>query len=181
MSAQISPQMRIVALAGVLLIALAGSALVLMRHHSQPGTVTVVSTPQSTTPARTTSLHSSPAPAKRVVKVVAPTVDPLLPGKLRAALERHPLVVVATFDPQVQVDALTVTEARAGAATGRAGFVPVSLLDDAVAGRLTALLPAGQLLPTPGILVYDRSGKIVFRYDGYLDRAAIAQAVADAR
>jgi hypothetical protein len=177
---QISPQLRIIALAGVLLIALAGSALVLMRHHSQPGTVTVESTPQTTTPARTTSLHSSPAPPPRI-KVVQPAVNPLFPAKLRAALERHPLVVVATFDPQVEVDGLTVTEARAGAAAGRAGFVPVSLLDDNVAGRLTALLPAGQLLPSPGILVYKRPSKIVFRYDGYLDRAAIAQAVDDAR
>jgi hypothetical protein len=172
--------MRIVALAGVLLIALAGSALVLMRHHAQPGTVTVESTLHTTTPARTTSLHSSPAPPPRV-KVVRPAVNPLLPAKLRAALERRPLVVVTTFDPQVQVDGLTVTEARAGAASGGAGFVPVSLLDDNVAGRLTALLPAGQLLPSPGILVYKRPGKVVFRYDGYLDRAAIAQAVDDVR
>jgi hypothetical protein len=57
----------------------------------------------------------------------------------------------------------------------------VNLLDDAVAGRLTALLPANELLPTPGALVYDRQGKVVYRFDGYLDRAAITQAVENAR
>lgn len=178
MTTQISPQMRIVALAGVLLIALAGASLMFLRH-SKPGAATVPSTPHTTTPASTTSLHTSPA--KPVVKIVRPAVDPLLPGKIRAALVRHPLVVVATFDPQVKVDWLTVTEARAGASSGGAGFVPVSLLDDSVAGRLTALLPSGQLLPSPGILVYKRPGRVVFRYDGYLDRAAIAQAVAQAK
>ena len=181
MTTQISPQMRIVALAGVLLIALAGASLMFL-GHSKPAPAQVASTPHTTTPARTTSLHSSSAPPpKRVVKIVRPAVNPLLPAKLRAALERRPVVVVATFDPQVKVDSLTVTEARAGAASGRAGFLPVSLLDDRVAGRLTALLPSGQLLPSPGILVYKRPGRVVFRYDGYLDRAAIAQAVAQAR
>lgn len=180
MTTQISPQMRIVALSGVLLIALAGASLVLLRH-SKPGAVTVPLAQHSTTPPKSTSLHTSPAPPPARVKVVRPAVNPLLPGKIRAALERHPLVVVVTFDPHVKVDGLTVTEARAGAAGGGAGFVAVSLLDDHVAGRLTALLPSGQLLPTPGILVYKRPGTVVFRYDGYLDRAAIAQAVADAK
>lgn len=178
MTAQISPQFRIVALAGVLLIVLAGSALVLLRHP-KPGTVTVpLSHP---TPAQSTSLHTSPAKRRVTVKVVRPAVNPLLPGKLRAALERHPLVVVATFDPQVKVDSLTVTEARVGAAAKDAGFVSVNLLDNQVAGRLTALLPTGELLPSPGILVYKRPGTIVFRFDGYLDRDSIAQAVSDAR
>jgi hypothetical protein len=169
--------MRIVALAGVLLIALAGSALVLLRHRSQPGTVVLPPAHHVTTPSKSAT-HPSPATApKPVVKIVRPAVDPLLPAKLRAALERRPVVLVATFDPQVQVDSLTVAEARAGAAAAHAGFVEVSLLDDAIAGRLTATMPSGELLPSPGILVYRRPGRVVFRYDGYLDRAAIAQAI----
>ncbi|HLX31152.1 MAG TPA: hypothetical protein VKR79_00125 [Gaiellaceae bacterium] len=169
--------MRIVALTGVLVIALAGSALVFLRH-SKPGTVTVASQ-QPTTPANTTALHSSPAPPR--VKIVPPAVNPLLPGQLRAALARNPIVVVGLYDPQVREDSLTLSEARAGAAQAHAAFLGVNLLDDAVAGRLTALLPSGQLLPSPGILVYKRPGKVVFRFDGYLDRTAIAQAVDDTR
>ena len=128
-----------------------------------------------TTPAGTGSHHRTPVH----VKVVEPAVDPQLPAPLRAALERHPLVVVGTYDPQVREDQLALAETRAGAAQGHAAFLPVNLLDDRVAGLLTGKLPAGELLPTPGTLIYARPGKIVYRFDGYLDRAAIAQAVKD--
>ena len=104
-------------------------------------------------------------------------MDPQLPAPLRVALERHPLVVVGTYDPEVREDQLALAEARAGAVAGNAGFLPLNLLDDNVAGLLTGKLPSGELLPTPGVLIYARPGKIVYRFDGYLDRAAIAQAV----
>lgn len=194
MTTQISPQMRIVALAGVLLIALAGSALLLL-HKSKPAAVTLPPTHRTTTPAthRTAPTHRTtttppkthsrrPAPAQhRHVKAARPTVNPLLPAKLRAAIGRHPVVVVAFFDSQNRIDSLTVAEARAGAAAGGAGFATVNLLADKVAGRLTALLPPNELLPAPGILVLKRPGRIVWRFDGYLDRQAVAQAVRNVR
>jgi hypothetical protein len=171
--------MRIVALAGVLLIALAGGAFFVL-HKSKPGTAAVPPTHLTTTPAKTHSLRSSPA-HHRSVRVVNPLVNPLLPAKLRAALGRHPVVVAVFYDSQNRTDSLTVGEARAGAAAGGAGFVPVNLLDDKVAGRLTALLPSGELLPSPGILVFKRPGRVVWRFDGYLDRQAVAQAVDNAK
>lgn len=177
MITQISQQMKIVALAGVLVIALAGSALFVL-HKSKPGTVTVSSTHKPTAPTKP-SLHPSPAPPR--VKIVRPLVNPLLPAKLRAALDRHPVVVAAFYNSQSRTDSLTVAEARAGAAAGHAGFVPVNLLSDKVAGRLTALLPANELLPSPGILVFKRPGRVVWRFDGYLDRQAVAQAVDNTR
>jgi hypothetical protein len=177
-TAQISPQMRIVALAGVLLVALAGGALMYLRHSAP--TASTPATHPATKPSTPASHRHASTPRVRV-KIVNPAVNPLLPGPLRGALARHPLVVVATYDPQVRVDSLVVSEARAGANGANAGFLQVNLLDDKVAGRLTALLPANQLLPTPGILVYNRHGKVVYRFDGYLDRAAIAQAVDNLR
>lgn len=175
---QISPQMRIVALAGVALIVVAGGALMYLRHASPTAASPPVTHPATkpTTPAA----HKSSTPPP-VLKVVNPAVNPLLPGALRGALARHPLVVVATYDPQVRIDSLVVSEARAGANGANAGFVQVNLLDDQVAGRLTALLPDNQLLPTPGLLVYDRHGKVVYRFDGYLDRQAVTQAVDNLR
>jgi hypothetical protein len=175
---QLSPPVRIVALAGVLLIALAGSALVLLRHHT-PGAATVPSTPHATTPAATTAVSHRSRPHVRA-KIVRPAVDAQLPGRLRAALERHRIVVAGFYDPQVQENTLSISEARAGAVRAGAGFVAVDLLDNSVAGPLTALLPSGQLLPAPGILIYRRPGRIVFRFDGYLDRAAVAQAALSA-
>ncbi len=176
MVTQVSTKVKIIALVGVLLIALAGSALVFM-PHAKSGPVSAPSKPAVTTPVGTGSHHTVPVR----VKVVEPAVDPQLPAPLRVALERHPLVVVGTYDPEVREDQLALAEARAGAAEGHAGFVAVDLLDDHVAGLLTGKLPSGELLPTPGILIYARPGKIVYRFDGYLDRAAIAQAVQDKR
>lgn len=183
LSTSVSPQMRVVALAGVLLVALAGASMLLL-HHSNSGAETVLqstpartthaaTTPTRTTPATTVATHSSTPPASRPH---AAAVDSRLPAPLRTELARHHVVVVAFFDPQVGVDGRALVEARAGAAAAGVGFLAVNVLDDSVAVPLTALLPPGQLLPDPGILVYRGSGKIVYRYDGYLDRAAIAQA-----
>jgi len=164
----ISPQARIVALVGVLVIALAGSAFFLLHGH----------TPTQTAPTAPTA--NRPAPPNRV-HVVAPTVDPLFPTPLKSALERYPLVVAGFYNPDSPVDARTMEEARAGAAAAHAGFVPINVLNDAVAGPLTALLPSGQILPNPGFIVYGRPGKLLYRSDGYLGRAGVAQAVKDSR
>jgi hypothetical protein len=85
------------------------------------------------------------------------------------------------FNPHSPVDRLTLDEARAGAVAMHIPFVAVNLLDDSVAGPLTALLPAGQILPNPGFAIYRRPGTLVYRSDGYLPRAAVAQAVKDTR
>jgi hypothetical protein len=158
----LSPQVKIVALVGVLLIALAGSAFFVMHGHASHNLTT------PTTPQTTTTPH---------VHVVQPTVDPLLPAPLRAVLEHNAVVVVAFYDPHSAVARATITEAEAGAATAHVGFLRVNLLDDPVAGTLTALLPSGQLLPNPGIIIYKRPGTVIYRTDGYLDRAGIVEAV----
>jgi hypothetical protein len=184
-STSISPPFRIVAIVGTLLIVLASAGFVYLRL-TKTSTPPAVSTPAATTPAHTTAAATTPAattpaheatPPPAQSKVQTPRVDPLLPPPLRAALERNKLVVVGLYDPQVRVDALSLAEARAGAAEAHVGFLRVSLLNDRVAGTLTALLPSGEMLPVPGFLVYRRPGKLVYRFDGYLDRNAVAQAV----
>ena len=164
----ISPYARIGALLGVLLTVLAGSAFYLFHSHSHPATVI------------TPTVHHHPKPPAPV-HVVRPTVNPLYPAPVRNALERYPLVVVAFYNANAPVGGLTIAEARAGAAAAHVGFVSVNLLDDSVAGPLTALLPSGELLPNPGFLIYGRPGKIVYRSDGYLNRTSVAQAVQDAK
>jgi hypothetical protein len=195
-STRLSPQIRIVALVGVLLIALAGSSLFLLRRSSgsQPQ---VVLPPQTKTPpahhSASSSTHSSSSATGKASKAQtskahtrAPRqhlnqVDPLLPASLREQLQRHKIVVVSLYDPQAAVDQMSVDEARAGAGDAKAGFALVNVLDNGVAGRLTALLPSGNMLPDPGILVYRAPGKLLYRFDGYLDRAAVAQAAANAK
>lgn len=172
LSTTISPHVRIVALVGVLVIALAGSAFFVLHGHKSAATVT---------PPATHHHAKTPAPAPPPVHVVQPTVDPLLPAPLRAQLERYPLVVAGFYNPDSTVDSLTIEAARSGAAAAHVPFVPVNLLNDAVAGPLTALLPSGELLPNPGFAIYKRPGTLVFRSDGYLDPAAVTQAVREAR
>ena len=161
----ISPHAKIGALIGVLLTALAGSAFYLLHGSSQPATVT--------TP---TVQHHHQHPPKQV-HVVVPTVNPLLPAPVRTALEHYRLVVVGTYNPNSPVEKLTIDEARAGAAAAHIPFVPVNLLNDSLAGPLTSLLTSGGLLPSPGFLIYKRPGTLVYRSDGYLPRASVAQAV----
>lgn len=166
----ISPHARIGALIGVLLTVLAGAAIYMLQGHSQP--VTIPTTP---------TVQPHPSKPTGPVHVVKPTVNPLLPAPLRSALERNPVVVAGFYNPHSPVDQLTIQEARAGAAASGAGFVSVNLLDDSVAGPLTALLSSGELLPNPGFIVYKRPGTLVYRSDGYLSRTNVAQAVKESR
>ena len=161
-SVTISPQARIAALVGVLVIALGGSAFFVLHGSSQPQTLTT-----------TTPVHPKPP----VHHVVRPVVNPLFPTPLRHALERSAFVVVGFYNPRFPISSATITEARAGAAEMGVGFLAVNVLDDKVAGPLTALLPSGEILPNPGFAIYKRPGPIVYRTDGYLAREGVVQAV----
>jgi hypothetical protein len=103
-----------------------------------------------------------------------------LPIVLNDLFRQHRIVVVSVFDPQDKTDAISYAEARAGAADAGAGFLGVSVLDDSVAGPLTAALPDQGLLPVPGILIYRRPGVLIQRVDGFQDRDGVAQLAAGA-
>jgi hypothetical protein len=103
-----------------------------------------------------------------------------LPQPLQWQLAHHKVVVVSFYNPNADVDAISVAEAHAGATQAGAGFLLVSVLDNSVAGILTGLLPSGGLLPEPGVLIYRAPGSIAFRVDGFLDRDSVAQAAANA-
>lgn len=201
MSISISPQIRVVALMGLLLIVLAGAYKYVL--HKPASDNVPISIPTHTTPAPSHSQPKAPAhaPTKHhtpplatgtkagsasAAKSAAPQVhlnkvNPQLPPALRVALEHHKVVVVSLWDPQAPVDYISVAEAHAGADSAGAGFVLVNVLDNGVAGRLTALLPSGDMLPDPGVLLYRAPGKVVYRFDGFLDRSSVAQAAANAK
>lgn len=200
MSVSISPQIKVLALMGLLLIAVAGGyKYVLHRHanesvvippvvhHTPPATPAKAKTPAAThahkKPPVSSSEKSAAASAARSAarQVHLNAVNPLLPASLRWTLALHRIVVVSLWDPEAPVDQISVAEAHAGAADAHVGFLVVDVLDNSVAGPLTALLPTGDMLPDPGVLVYRAPGKIVYRFDGFLDRAAVAQAAANAK
>lgn len=150
-------------------------------HSKTTPTGTHTKTPSKT--AHPSTSHAKAAHAKPTHPKPARhgnLVDARLPAPLQWALSQHRIVVVSFYNPQANVDAISVAEAHAGASAANVGYLLVNVLDDKVAGLLTALLPAGTMLPDPGILIYRAPGTLVYRFDGFLDRDAVAQAATDA-
>ena len=204
MNTTISPQIRILAVVGLLAAVGLGASLLVFGHgssktasqaattHAKPASSTPTtphahSTPRThPTPTKTaqaakhaTKTHVAPrSPAKKAKPAGfrGNRVYATLPQPLQWALAHHKVVVVSLYNPSSEVDAISVAEAHAGAIDAGAGFLLVSVLDNKVAGILTALLPGGGLLPDPGVLVYRAPGDIAIRLDGFADRASVAQA-----
>jgi hypothetical protein len=171
------------------------------RHGSAERRTTTHTTPAATTAATAAKASASkpakaaatkaPATAAAAKPAAKPKAKPkpvqrgnlvysTLPKPLQWALSQHKVVVVSLYNPNADVDAIAVAEAHQGAIDAGAGFLLVSVLDNKIAGILTALLPGGGLLPDPGVLVYRAPGDIAVRLDGFHDRFAVAQAATNA-
>jgi hypothetical protein len=190
----VSPQIKVLALVGMLAaVGLAASMFVL--GGSSKKTPTAVRTPVRHTARPRTAVHAPVTPTKHVAKTVSHAkahkkakpagfhgnaVYAQLPRPLQWQLAHHKVVVVSFYNPSSNVDAISVAEAHAGATDAGAGFLLVSVLDNKVAGLLTALLPGGGLLPDPGVIIYRAPGDIALRLDGFADRASVAQAATNA-
>jgi hypothetical protein len=154
-------------------------------HKTVPATVHKTATKHKATVQHTTTTqHKSATKHKatpsKPAKFHGNPVYADLPAPLQWELSHHKVVVVSFYDPNANVDAISVAEAHAGAIAAGAGFLLVSVLDNKVAGILTALLPEGGLLPEPGVIIYRAPGTIVLRMDGFADRDSVAQAAANA-
>jgi hypothetical protein len=201
MNTTISPQIRILAVVGLLAAVGLGASLLVFGHGTSktaepPATTqtTAAHTTRRTHSTRAKAAHAAQAAqaakhatkthavARKNAKKAKPAgfrgnrVYATLPQPLQWALAHHKVVVVSLYNPSSDVDAISVAEAHAGAIDAGAGFLLVSVLDNKVAGILTALLPGGGLLPDPGVLVYRAPGDIAIRLDGFADRASVAQA-----
>jgi hypothetical protein len=200
----ISPQIKILVVVGALAAVGLGASLFLFGHGGSKTadraatTHAAASTPTTTTagthspPVKTaapvfkhaTKTHSvSRLHAKKAKPAVfrGNRVYATLPQPLQWQLAHHKIVVVSFYNPSSDVDAISVAEAHAGALDAGAGFLLVSVLDNKVAGILTALLPGGGLLPDPGVLIYRAPGNVAIRLDGFADRDSVAQAAANAK
>ena len=213
MNLTISPQIKILALVGLLAaVGLAASMFVLGGPTAKTETA-AVSTPVAVHPRSQPKQHHKTVPATKPLTVVhkhapakqrakahsatpakvhrhAKTAKPAgfrgnpvyaqLPQPLQWQLAHHKVVVVSFYNPTSDVDAISVAEAHAGASAAGAGFLLVSVLDNKVAGILTALLPGGGLLPDPGVFIYRAPGDVALRFDGFADRDTVAQAATNA-
>lgn len=122
------------------------------------------------------------AAAPVVKPVEAPKGDPVdangLPLVLARTLAKHPVTVVAIYDPAAAIDAMALAEARAGAASANAGFIALNIRNESQVRPLAQLLG---VLRSPSVLVYERPNALFVRLDGFSDRETIAQAAVNAK
>jgi hypothetical protein len=132
-------------------------------------------------PAKTKAVAPAPAKPKAQPKLVSvPAVTNGMPTPLYELLHGHQVVVIALWDPEVPSDRYSFLEAQAGARAANAGFLGVSILDERIAGPLTAMVGNGTVLQSPGILIFKRPAMLMNKIDGFSDRDAIAEAIANA-
>jgi hypothetical protein len=168
-------QLRLVVLLG--LVVVLGGGYYAVTHKS---TSTAISTPAATTPAVTTPTQKTPAPSKAHTHTVTPAKLNThgLPVPVALALRKHSVVVVSLYQPGADVDKIAGAEAKAGAAEMGAGYVKLDVRHQRAG---TAILRKLGVLSTPAVLVVKRRGGVYSEFPGFVDRAVVAQAVADAR
>jgi hypothetical protein len=108
-----------------------------------------------------------------------------MPAALSAALKRHSVVVVSLVARGATVDDLAYGEAKAGAAKVGAGFVRISVANNADLQALSGLVDSSteagdRLLDDPAVLVFRRPQELFVRINGYVDADTVAQAAANA-
>jgi hypothetical protein len=191
----LSPQVRIVALLGVLITVLIGGGMTMLGrggdteatpHAINPHPFGTKAKPRAVAPAEKPAVTAG-KPGKTVAPSVpkAPRRPPAMVAALKAglpmpiakALGEHPVVVVSLYNPYSQVDGISFAEARAGAQLAGVGFAPLNVLSRAHVGKLTEQLG---LLPNPGILIYVRPAALAARFTGFTDKETVAQAAQNA-
>jgi hypothetical protein len=199
MGSKVSQPVRIVALVGLLGALALGAGFALLgksagssappkvikplhgHHGATAAAKPVVAAPKAKTAAAVKAYpkakHAALKPKHPAVAVVQ-LPDNGLPAVVNQALLTHAVVVVSLYDPQALVDSASLGEAEAGAKLANAGFVPLNVLTESQAQPLAKKLG---VLPDPALLVFRRPGDLVFRMNGFADRATVAQAAVNAR
>ena len=197
MGSKVSQPVRIVALVGLLGALGLGAGFALLgkstgssappkvikplhgHHTAATAAKPVVAAPKVKPGAAKTHPKAKPAlKPKHPAVAVQQLPDNELPAVVNQALLTHAVVVVSLYDPLALVDSASLGEAEAGAKLANAGFVPLNVLTESQAQPLAKKLG---VLPDPALLIFRRPGDLVFRVNGFADRATVAQAAVNAR
>lgn len=132
--------------------------------------------------AKATPAKKRPAAPARAAASAPKAVDPPqpasgLPVAIDRALGKNELVVVSLVLPGARVDELAAAEAQAGAKLSGAGYLALNVLNEDVAH---ALLTKLGVVDDPSLLLVKRGGEVVLQLNGFVDRATVAQAAANA-
>ena len=167
-------QIQLFGLLAVIIVAIGG--YLVTTHKSSTSTSTpAVTTPATSTPAQTTA---TPSTSHSHTATPAKLDTHGLPVPVARALQKHAVVVVSVTDPRGTGDQVDRAEAQAGAAGAGAAYVSIDVFHQKPG---TAILRKLGVVDAPAILVVTRPGTINSEFKGFVDRAVISQAVADAR
>lgn len=179
-------QLRLQVLAPIAVIAVLGlavSAFVMSRNNPATSDADAIAARiaarEHQQPAQTTPAKSKPKPAatKPAPKPAPkPKVATLAP--LTQALRQKPVAVVLFYKPDASYDAIQTRETRAGALVGGAAFVAINVSKNLEVGKFASDYG---VLEAPTVLVFKRGPVLKSRFDGYIDRTTVVQAVRNAR
>ncbi len=138
--------------------------------------------PATKAAAKKNGAKANPAPARAAATAPKPALNPPqaatgFPVAIDQALAKHELVVVSLVLPGARVDELAAAEARAGAKVSGVGYLALNVLNEVVAQSLLTKLGT---LDDPSLLVIKRGGEVVLQLNGFVDRATVIQAAANA-
>jgi hypothetical protein len=173
-SVTLSPPVRVAALAAALVLTGLGAFVFLLGGHARSETAATV------VPATEHAVAAQPkgqTPARKPATKKAPALSPDLPAPVAKAFRNRKVVVVSVYVPGAPVDANVRGEARAGARTAVAGFVPISAASESALQKIVA--KAG-VLPAPAVVIMRRPGTVTATL-GVTDRQTVAAAVAQAK
>ena len=186
----VNSRLRVTVLVGLGALLLgAGGFLFLGRGSASPAAPHVI-TRAHPVRKQTARAKTPLAPPKLAAKRAATpkrrqAVTKGVPTPLLSALAHHAVVVLALVTPKSNVDQLTLAEAKAGASAARAGFVTISVSNNAQVAALSGLVgssadPQNRLLDAPAVLVFQRPQALYVRLNGYVDADTIEQAAVNA-
>jgi hypothetical protein len=181
MDTTISPQVRLLALIGLLAaVALAAGMFFLTRSQATSSSAEPLPRLRLQKPAQPVAAKGAAKPARAKPRPKSrPAVAPNgLPTSVADALRRSPVVVVALYAGDAAVDRIARAETQAGARDARAGFVAIDAFDRR---RSEALALKTGVLEAPAVLVFRRPDRLAVHIDGFADRLTVAQAAAAAR
>jgi hypothetical protein len=185
----LSPQMRVVALVGLLAaLVLAGGMFFLTRSQADAGAGDLSGSElaQALTPVQKPATTPTPAATpkpRRATAAVRAKPKPLVaengvPTAILEALRRSPAAVVSLTAGGADIDRLTLAEAAAAAKSAGVPYVRIDVLQPEL-GR--AIARTFGVVEAPTTLVYQRPTSLFLKLDGYADSATIAQAAENAK
>jgi hypothetical protein len=175
MTVKISPQVRLLGLLGLGLVAALAAVMVLRGGLLGSSTDTETPAPsiaRPDTPAKPSADPATPAPAKPTIKLL-----PGLPQPVDQALRVSRVVVVSVYAGPSAADRSVAGKVRSAAQGVGAGFVALNAFDERNAKELE---PFAGATSVPAVLVVRRPGNVVKRFEGYVDPAVVAQAARNA-